>query len=41
LSGDKQGYVLGILQALAFAKDEMGTDQPVEADKNKIEGASL
>jgi hypothetical protein len=41
LSGDKQDYVLGILQALVFAKDEMGTNQPVEADKNNIEGALL
>jgi hypothetical protein len=39
LSGDKQDYVLGILQALVFAKDEMGTDQPVEADNNNAEGA--
>jgi hypothetical protein len=36
LGGDKQDYVLGILQALAFAKDEMGTDRPVEADKIRL-----
>jgi hypothetical protein len=41
LSGDKQDYVLGILQTLIFAKDEMGTGQPVEADKNNVEGAFL
>jgi hypothetical protein len=41
LSGDKQDYVLGILQALVFAKNEMGISQPVEADKNKDEGALL
>jgi hypothetical protein len=41
LSGDKQDYVLGILQALVFAKDEMGTDRPVEADENNVEGALL
>jgi hypothetical protein len=41
LSEDKQDYVLGILQALAFAKNEMGTSQPVEADKNNVEGASV
>jgi hypothetical protein len=41
LGGDKQDYVLGILQALVFAKDEMGTDRPVEADENNVEGASL
>jgi hypothetical protein len=38
LSGDKQDYILGILRALVFAKDEMGTSRPVEADKNNIEG---
>jgi hypothetical protein len=41
LSGDKQDYVLGILQALVFANDEMGTSRPVEADKNNVEGALL
>jgi hypothetical protein len=41
LSGEKQDRVLGIVQALVFAKDEMGTDQPVEADENNTEGASL
>jgi hypothetical protein len=41
LSGEKQDYVLGILQALVFAKNEIGANRPVEADKNKIEGASL
>jgi hypothetical protein len=40
LSGEKQDYVLGILQALVFAKDETGTNWPVEADKNNVEGAS-
>jgi hypothetical protein len=41
LSEDKQDYVLGILQALVFAKNEMGTNRPVEADKNNVEGALL
>jgi hypothetical protein len=41
LSGDKQDYVLGILQALVFAKDEMGTGRPVEADTNNDKGASV
>jgi hypothetical protein len=41
LSGDKQDYVLGILQALVFAKNEMGDKRPVEADKNNVEGAML
>jgi hypothetical protein len=41
LSGDKQDYVLGILQALVFAKDEMGTNQSVEDDKNNGEGVSV
>jgi hypothetical protein len=39
--GDKQDYILGILQALVFAKDEMGTNRPVEVDKHKVEGASI
>jgi hypothetical protein len=41
LSEDKQDYVLGILQALVFAKNAMGVSQPVEADKNRDEGASI
>jgi hypothetical protein len=41
LNGDKQDYVLGILQALVFAKNEMGTNQPVEADENNVEGVSV
>jgi hypothetical protein len=41
LSGDKQDYVPGILQALVFARNEMGTDRSVEADKNNVEGALL
>jgi hypothetical protein len=41
LSGDKQDYILGILRALVFAKNEIGTNQPVEADKNNVEGAML
>jgi hypothetical protein len=40
LSGEKQDYVLDILQALVFAKNEIGTSHPVEADKNNVEGAS-
>jgi hypothetical protein len=41
LRGDKQDYALGILQALVFAKNEMGTNRPVDADKNNVEGALL
>jgi hypothetical protein len=41
LRGDKQDYILGILQALVFAKDEMGTGQPVAADTNNVEGGLL
>jgi hypothetical protein len=41
LSGEKQDYVLGILQALVFAKNEIGANQPVEADKNNVEGVSV
>jgi hypothetical protein len=41
LSEDKQDYILGILQALVFAKNEMETDRPVEADENNVEGASI
>jgi hypothetical protein len=39
LSEDKQDYILGILQALAFANDEMGTNRPIEVDTNNIGGA--
>jgi hypothetical protein len=38
LGEDKQDYVLGILQALVFTKNETENNRPVEAEKNKIEG---
>jgi hypothetical protein len=41
LNGEKQDYILGVLQALVFATNELGTDRPVEADKNNNEGASV
>jgi hypothetical protein len=41
LGEDKQNYVLGILQALVFTKNETETYRPVEADENKIEGVLL
>jgi hypothetical protein len=41
LNGEKQDYILGVLQALVFAKDEMRTNWPIEADENKVEGDSL
>jgi hypothetical protein len=41
LNGKKKDYILGILQALVFAKNEIGTNQPAEADKNNVEGSSL
>jgi hypothetical protein len=44
LTEENQRYVLGVLEALCFAQttqEQTGTDRPVEADKNKVEGASL
>lgn len=38
LSEGKQDYILGILQALVFAKNESVNNRPGEADKNNIEG---
>jgi hypothetical protein len=38
LSEEKQEYILGMLQALAYAKDEIACGQPIEADTNKSEG---
>jgi hypothetical protein len=38
LNEEKQDYILGILQALTFAKDEIVNGQPDEVDINKHEG---
>jgi hypothetical protein len=41
LSEEKQDYILGILQALAFAKDEMADTHLVEPDENKHKGVMV
>jgi hypothetical protein len=38
LSEEKQDYILGMLQALVFAKDETTHTQLNEVDTNKSEG---
>jgi hypothetical protein len=41
LNGEQQDYILGILQALVFVANELGTHQPVEAANNNNEGVSV
>jgi hypothetical protein len=38
LSEEKQEYILGVLEALVFAKDEIVNGRPGEVDTNKSEG---
>jgi hypothetical protein len=38
LSEEKQEYILGMLQALVYAKDEIVHDQPEKVDTHKNEG---
>jgi hypothetical protein len=44
LTEENRRYVLGVLEALRFAQttpEQVVNSQPVEADKNNVEGAML
>jgi hypothetical protein len=44
LTEENRRYVLGVLEALRFsqtAPEQAGTSQPVAADENNVEGASV